>query len=654
MANAGTVTIDFAAETARFTAEVKKVRGQLADLQKQTQSVGRAFSSAGNLLKGAFAGVTIGAAIRAVVRNTAEAEEASAKLENALKSSGAAATLTADQLKNYASQLQRTSTFGDEAIQGVETLLLSFKGLSGDTVLKATSAVLDLSTRMGVDLRSAAILVGKALSDPAKGLTALVRAGVTFEPAQQRTIKGLLDMGQAAKAQAIILKELEGRFGGAAAAARDTFGGALTGVQNAFGDLLEAKGGMPGATAALNELATTMSDPKIKEGFDSLIGAISTLIELSAKAAAALPTVGSAIGDIIAKYFVVGRSYASVADVLRTELAVEEEKLLKRQVLSLGLSTKEIENQKAYIETLKERIQLAEQLGKVTPPEITPVATTVQSKTLAAPGFLDLDEATRQKQLESRQRAVTASIATMSASLDAFDAHMDELEKRITDRQEKDVARNNQLIDESLRRHIEAEDTKRQVTIDSAAARYDAEVEFERQKETLQKGALAAGIGLLQALSVRSKTAAKALILVNRGVAIAQVVQNTIAAASKALAIYGPTPAGYAAAASAKVWGAVQIGLLAATTGLEISNVNSGNAGGVGGSNLGTPSNPLPVTDGSTVGATQRTQIQLTVEGIVTSGAARAIAEALRDVIDNSDVVLFSSRSQQAAEIRGD
>jgi hypothetical protein len=650
MASAGTVTIDFAAETAKFTAEMKKVRGQLADLQKQGQIVSKGFASAGRLITGAFAGITIGAAIRAVVRATAEAEESSARLENALKSSSAAAALSVDQLKGYASELQRTTTFSDEAVQEVQALLLSFRGLSGETILKATSAVADLSARMGIDLKSAALQVGKALSDPEKGLSALARSGVRFSEAQQQTIKRLAETGQLAKAQGLILAELETRFGGAARAARDTFGGALTGVSNAFGDLLEAKGGMPGATAALNALATTLNSPEVKAGFDSVIGGISKLIELSAQAASALPKLGANIGDFAVSALNI-KVFEGAAARLRAELQFEEQELRRMQGLFSVASDEQIERQRAYIETLKERVKLAERAAAAERPPITPVVTTPQRVNVATQPEFDFEA--RQKVLEARQSAITASIQTMAGALDAFDAQQTEIERRRFASLDKTKALNDERMAESMRQYLDQLNREVDATIEAEQRKFDAVALYEKQKEALQQNAFAAGVGLLQAMSVRSKSAAKALILINRGLQIAQAVQNTAAAVTNALANV-PYPWNLAAAAQVGALGAVQIGLIAATGVTEINNINRGNSGGIGGSNLGTPANPLPVADQAAVGAQQNKQIHITFEGVVTSSAARAIAEALKDVIDNSDVVLFSNSSRQAAEIRGE
>ena len=49
-------------------------------------------------------------------------------------------------------------------------------------------------------------MVGKALNDPLKGLTALSRIGVQFTAQQQEQIKAMVEVGDVAGAQKIILR----------------------------------------------------------------------------------------------------------------------------------------------------------------------------------------------------------------------------------------------------------------------------------------------------------------------------------------------------------------------------------------------------------------------------------------------------------------
>ena len=68
----------------------------------------------------------------------------------------------------------------------------------------------------GLDLKSSAILVGKALNDPEKGLSALTRTGVQFTDQQKKQIETLLEHNDKLGAQKLILGELKDQFGGAA------------------------------------------------------------------------------------------------------------------------------------------------------------------------------------------------------------------------------------------------------------------------------------------------------------------------------------------------------------------------------------------------------------------------------------------------------
>jgi hypothetical protein len=234
---------------------------------KRLQGTARAMAGA---FAAAFAGVSIGQGIGAIIRNTTEAEEALAQLTARIKSTGGVAGVTADQLTEFASSLSEVTTFGDDAIVSMQSLLLSFTNIRGQQVFGATEAILDLATAMKTDLQSAAMQVGKALNDPVKGISALGRAGVQFTDDQEKLIKALVRTGDVAGAQTIILKELETQFGGSARAAANTFGGSITQLQNAFGDLLEADGGLSDATGAVKEFTALLREESTVQAAQTL------------------------------------------------------------------------------------------------------------------------------------------------------------------------------------------------------------------------------------------------------------------------------------------------------------------------------------------------------------------------------------------------
>lgn len=95
-----------------------------------------------------------------------------------------------------------------------------------------------MATVMQMDLSSAAQAVGKALDDPINGIDSLRRQGFNFTESQKALMQSLLDTGDAAAAQKIILDELNTTYGGAAeSAARSS-----TQIKNAWGDFLEGYG----------------------------------------------------------------------------------------------------------------------------------------------------------------------------------------------------------------------------------------------------------------------------------------------------------------------------------------------------------------------------------------------------------------------------
>lgn len=287
-------------------ADSRQVRTATSDLERlnrtgeRSESVGRRMTSVYRTLGAVFAGLGVLRAVRSIVSATAEQERAVAQLNQTLVSTGRFTEEASEALQKYARDLQRTSTFGDEAIISSQALLLTFTQLGGEVIPRAQRAVLDVATAMGTDLKSASLQVGKALNDPVRGLDALSRSGIQFSQTQRENIRSLVELGQVSEAQSIILAELETQFGGSARAARDTLGGAIQGLKNAFGDLLEGDtggDGVRGATSAINELTETLNDPAVIQGFQNIVqGSLAALGGL-AKLAGQVSTLGQRFGE---------------------------------------------------------------------------------------------------------------------------------------------------------------------------------------------------------------------------------------------------------------------------------------------------------------------------------------------------------------------
>lgn len=273
MASIGSLIVDLLAKTGTFETDMGRAA---KTAEKRSKEIDRSISRMGGKIKGALSGLFVGFSFAKIVEETSKAEAALAKLDNAVKNNAGAAGTSTAQLTQFSGELQKLTTFSDETVQEMQALLLSFRQIGGPEFERAQVAILDLATALGKDLNSSALLVGRALADPVKGMSALSRSGIVLAKDQKELIKRLTETGKAAEAQQILLGELEKRFGGAAKAARNTFGGAITGLKNAFGDLLEAKGGLPEATAKINELAALLADPKTKQAADRLLTGIIT------------------------------------------------------------------------------------------------------------------------------------------------------------------------------------------------------------------------------------------------------------------------------------------------------------------------------------------------------------------------------------------
>ena len=176
------------------------------------------------------------------VKAYAEAEQASAQLDAVLQSTGFAAGVTKDQLLEQATALQSVTKFSDEAVQATQAMLLTFTNIKGGVMQDATKTALDMAQALGMDGAQAAMQLGKALNDPATGMTKLMRVGVTFSKQQQEQITKMVEAGDAAGAQKLMLEELNKEFGGSAAAAGATYAGQLEILKNTFGDLQETVG----------------------------------------------------------------------------------------------------------------------------------------------------------------------------------------------------------------------------------------------------------------------------------------------------------------------------------------------------------------------------------------------------------------------------
>lgn len=262
---------------AKGEAKAEASAAKLKRTGESMASVGAKLSMAMTLPLAALAAEAVPAAI--------ESQQALGQVEAALTSMGPKAGRTSEQLQDLASHLQDISTFDDDDIlKSVTSNMLTFGNVSGEAFDRAQLAAVNLSARLGQDLQSSAIQVGKALNDPVKGVTALQRVGVSFTESQKDQIKAMVEAGDVAGAQAIILGELEKQFAGAAEAQRKATPDAA--MQQQWRTFQEVLGGI--ALKFLPPL--TSAATSLLEGFNALSPGTQTFVAgLLATAAAAGP-----------------------------------------------------------------------------------------------------------------------------------------------------------------------------------------------------------------------------------------------------------------------------------------------------------------------------------------------------------------------------
>lgn len=203
------------------------------------KDMGADMSSTGRTMISAFAPLTAVFGLAAKASN--DHAEALGQLNAVLKSTGGAAGVTRDAVLNLAKELENSTNYSDEAVISAQNLLLTFGQIKSKTFPEVTKAVLDMATSMRIDLRSAALMVGKAMQSPVDGVTSLQRNGVRLTEEQKELVRQMVAVGDTAGAQALIVKELGVEFGGSAEAAANS-GNGFAQLTNTINDLMVSVG----------------------------------------------------------------------------------------------------------------------------------------------------------------------------------------------------------------------------------------------------------------------------------------------------------------------------------------------------------------------------------------------------------------------------
>ena len=226
----------------KLNSMLKTMRGRLREIGSgiaagDFSKLNTALTSMGSKLKGVFgrllsmktliAGFVLGRVagfFKSTIELLGQQEAATNKLSVALNTSNDSTKKNVDSLKEYAAELQKVTIYGDEVTIGMMSLLATF-GMNTEQIKNSTPVVQDMASALGIDLNSAAQLVGRAF---AGNVGTLSRYGIVLDQNRYK-----------AEGFSYVVEKLNGMFEGQSKAVGQSAYGALMKMSNAWGDIKE-------------------------------------------------------------------------------------------------------------------------------------------------------------------------------------------------------------------------------------------------------------------------------------------------------------------------------------------------------------------------------------------------------------------------------
>lgn len=329
----------------------------MAELGNFFVTIGSKFDAKGlekardSINKVALAGAAMAGALTIAGAKAAKAagvqEQAELLLAQAMKQAG---TFTEKSFKanlEYASSLQKVSTFGDEVILVVQRQLTNF-GLEGEALRDATKATIDLAAAKGFDLKVAGDLVAKSIGSSTNALT---RYGIEVQGAA----------GSTERAQSAV-QNISKLFGGAAQAKADTYLGRIDQLNNQWGDFVEDIGFavIPAITDLIKLIQTS-----VLPIFESWIDDTKNVSKITDTLKFTIQTVTKTIIGFIGAINLAGSAMAIFALALTGNLRAAKIGFdeLKEKVISLGETIKKVDQEEIESDQEKKDVMLEAEIA---------------------------------------------------------------------------------------------------------------------------------------------------------------------------------------------------------------------------------------------------------------------------------------------------
>lgn len=447
------IKVEIVAEATKALNEIRRTVAGLQSLASGAAIVGGAYLGMKAVLE------PVVSTMKQLIDAASRQESAEMKLQIAMRNAGIEAKTSTTELLRHADTLQRLTGIESSTIIEVEKLLTTF-GLSVNEIKRATTAVLDFATATDVDLRTAAMTIGKAYQGQTDTLS---RYGIKIDESIDKHHK-----------YAAVLQQLESRFRGFAEMSGSTFAGSQKKLSSAIDEVMGELGRLitdaPAVKGALDLMATgtnKLADTfrQAREEGTGFVGAIGSLI--TGKPFFATPSPIMELKTLVPQY------EDTMSKISNLEAKIKEYETLAKDV-TLELMT--LEEQKHIIGLAKEYQNVTSEVKKL---KIEAADLFINIKSLGLPeGFLELPE-------PPKPEATTIIPKVDEAALEKFKNSISQIEQQlglISERQKIEIQ-----FDLALKNLPEGLDISQQIEAFSALESLKAE--SLRQVGAKEKGA---------------------------------------------------------------------------------------------------------------------------------------------------------------------
>lgn len=496
-------------------------------------------------------------------------------LNQALARQGTLTPEVSQEIQDFASELQRTTTVGDETALELFSLSAAFTD-NVDKAKLATQAAIELSEVADISLVEATRRVGRAFQGSTEDIS-------KFAPEIRNLTKEQLAAGEAAR----ILVE---RLGGTAASRLLTFSGVVAQAENSFGDLQEAVGF--GITQnrvviqVINEVSQIFQeltgsiegnseefDRFVGETLSALIAGLGRTLQVVDGVVVAFNALGTAIGSTVAA-FVTG-DFSLIGEQIEEALNPTFIGRFADSILEVGDSAdKTLATAAASGESLRNSYSAATNAANnLTAAQIqlqNEAQKIIQQQQTAATSETERLQAQLETLREAKEQELIIEQEFQEAKFQIEERIREASEQRAVEQIDKLIARNEQLLqinDAFAQEEIRQNDKKIQdILLDeqvSAQKRLEIERQLAAGKQRLQQQQLAAVGSFFGAVADAAALGGEKAFKASKAFAIVEATIQGILAVQRALASV-PPPFGFIQAAAVGVATGVNVAKIAA------------------------------------------------------------------------------------------